>query len=87
MPTTQKLLEERAEALQSLRDALLRLDGADADTVRETAARAAGGRVGPEYIQALYLSQIAQVLADQQRRIAALERAKPAKDTGKRQAS
>jgi hypothetical protein len=73
---TQILLTQRAEALQSLTETLAALEGADPDVVRETAARAAAGRPGGpglEYMSAVYMSQMADVLADQQRRLEELE--------------
>jgi hypothetical protein len=73
-------MQQRAEALESLRDTLAGLDGADEVTVRETAERAGAGLVGQDFTSALYLSQISQVLADQQARIEKLE-AKPAQQT------
>jgi hypothetical protein len=66
-------MQQRAEALESLTDTLAGLDGADGDAVRETAERAGNRLVGQDFMTALFLNQITQVLADQQARIEALE--------------
>jgi hypothetical protein len=73
MVATHILLAERAEALERLRDALVDLDGADEQRVHETSERARNGHVGAEYMTALFLAEVSQVLADQEARIEALE--------------
>jgi hypothetical protein len=66
-------MEQRAEALASLTETLAALEGADEGTVTETAERAGNRLVGQDFMTALFLNQITQVLADQQARIEALE--------------
>jgi hypothetical protein len=80
------LQQERADALDRLTHTLAGLDGVDEDAVREMAQRAAVGQaqVGQDYLAAQFLAAIADVLAAQQERIAALE---AAQQTTKRGAS
>jgi hypothetical protein len=72
------LQQERAEALERLRDTLTSLDGADTEAVQQASERAGAGLVGRDYETALFLDQVASILTAQQERIAALEaQAKP----------
>lgn len=80
------LQQERAEALESLRDTLADLDGSDTEVVREIERRArggAGGQAGTEYLTAQFLAQIGAVLETQQARIAELEKASQASSKAK----
>jgi hypothetical protein len=75
LAATTILLQERAEALERLRDTLVNLDGAAVERVAAIHERGRAGReqIGQEYMTAQLLAVVAEVLADQQARIEELE--------------
>ena len=86
MVATTILLQEPAAALERLTPLLAGLDGSDEERVLETSARAGQMQAGTDYVTALYLAEMVEVLTDEQQRISELEKSatKPARTQRKK---